>query len=413
MATRDEDQDEDQPQGGQQAAAGTESGLRPVVPGAIQEDDEEFDIVETDDEGKEIGRAAPAAREPAREESRLSEEEAGDQPVIREGGERDGQQQRREPRSARNARRREARDRTSQENSELRARLEALEGRVGSQVEPRLLELGENQIRTQAERLDNAIAESEAAQRSARAAIADAMQNSDTPALNDALDRRDAALIRTTQLKNEKTRVDAALAEVRRAPAGDADGGRQQADGRQQQDGGRQERQQPKPLPARVQRYVNDFAQSHDWYDPSGRNPDDVDSQTVLAIDRAVAQAGFDPGSQDYWDEMEDRMREKLPWHFKEGGRQQDGGRQERQPSNGRQTQQTPAQQQRRGPPTSGNSDRGNGGGNRKSVTISPARKEAMIQAGAINDRGQILDKPKYSRLLRSYDEFDRTNPVR
>ena len=57
-------------------------------------------------------------------------------------------------------------------------------------------------------------------------------------------------------------------------------------------DNGRQPQQrQQTQLPTRVQRFVDDFANRYEWYDASGRDVEDTDSQTVLAIDRAVAAA--------------------------------------------------------------------------------------------------------------------------
>ena len=398
----DDDRDDDQP----------ESGLRPVQAPLIQHDrapakpaDEEFDIVETDDQGKPIGAIAP------REEENLSEAQGGNQPVIRQQDDGQGGDRRpREPKSQRNARRRESRERTyaenqrlERENADLKARMDALEGSVKTQLEPRLLELGEGQIRQQAARVDAAIGDAATAARAARLKMATAMSSADNEMLTEALEERDKAIIRETQLRTEKGEIDKLLESAKRAPAADR---RADGDGRDRQP----VRREAAPLTTRVQQYVQDFGRDHDWYNPADVN--DVDSQTVLAIDRAVANAGFDPGTQDYWDEVQDRMKEKLPWHFREDGgeQRQDGQRRDGQPA--RERQQTPRDQQRRGPPTGGPSDRGNGGG-RKTVTISPQRKDAMIQAGAIDNQGRVLDKPKYQRLLKSYDEFDRTNAVR
>src|SRR5271154_1503446 len=154
-SAKDRDDDDD----------GAASGLSPVQTPPIRDDqqgsgqDEMFDVVETDDQGQPIGGAA---QQPAGEEGRLSEQDAGTQPLIRQG---EGQQgdgaQRREPKSQRNRRRAESRERrdtelqrVNQENSEMRQRLDALEGRMGTQVEPRLLELGEGRLRDQVARLD-------------------------------------------------------------------------------------------------------------------------------------------------------------------------------------------------------------------------------------------------------------------
>lgn len=402
MSTHDDDRDEDD---GQQ-----QSGLSPVRTPPIQSDrapaagEDEFDVVETDAQGKVIGGAAPE-----REEGNLSQDEGGDQPLIRQQDDGQGGERRpKEPKSQRNARRRESRERSFQENqrlerenAELRQRMDALEGTVGTQIAPRLLELGEGQIRQQAARLDAALQDAGTAARAARAKMATAMSTSDNEMLTEALDERDKAIIRQTQLQNEKTQVDKALEQVTTRQPTDR-GGDQRRDAPPQQ-----RQQQQAPLPTRAQHFASEFGRENDWFVPQDNT--DVDSQTVLAIDRAVAKEGFDPSTPDYWAEIDDRMREKMPWRFKDDGRQQqqDSGQRREAPAA---RQQTPAQQQRRGPPTAGASDRAAPSGGRKSVTISPDRKQAMIDSGAIGNDGRVLDAKKYQRQLKAYAQFDVEN---
>jgi hypothetical protein len=59
---------------------------------------------------------------------------------------------------------------------------------------------------------------------------------------------------------------------------------------------------------------------------------------------------------------------------------------------------------------TSGGSDRSNGSGGRTRVVLSPERKQAMVQVGAIDNSGSILNRDKYTRILKGYAEFDRIN---
>lgn len=390
----------------------SESGLAPVQTPLIhrgdapQEDD--FDVIETDDEGKPVG-GAPAAGT----ESRLSEGEAGQQPLIpAEAGEPGQQQPRREPKSARNARRRESRERVYNENAALRAELDALRNRFdgfSGAVEPRLVELGDAQIRERIGGLDRQISDADAAHRAASRDMANAMASSDNEGLTQALERRDDALVRKTQLRNEKTQIEKTLERARTDG-----GGGQNYDDRQQRQPQQPQRQTApaaSPLPTRAQHFASEFGRNFDWFKPENRT--DMDSQIVLAIDNAVAAEGFDPSTPDYWDEIEDRMRDRMPHRFdaapQNGGRQPAAQQRQAAP----QTQQpAPAQQQRRGPPTAGSSDRGTQSSKRE-VRISPARKDAMILAGAIDNGGRILDDGKYKRLLKSYSDYDRTNTVR
>lgn len=406
MSNPGNDDDIDNEEG--QGAAPSESGLRPVAPPPLQRDsdaDDEYEIVETDAAGKPIN--SPAS------EGRMSEAEGGQGPVIPAAGDGEQRGQQREPKSQRNARRRESRERTYQENERLRGEMDQMRQRLDAfqgTATARLTELGEAQIQQQMGRLDTNIAGAEAAYRAATSKIAAAMSSADNEALVSALEERDTALVKKTQLGNEKAQVQKMLETARAAPAS-SEGGERRAPAPQPGQG--QQRQAPAPLPNRVQQYVRAFQEEHDWFNPNPP-PDDIDSNVALAVDRAVAAAGFNPGTPDYWAEVDDRLRERLPHLYDDVGQQpnqqRQDGRQAQQPAP-RQAQ-SPQQQQRRGPPTGGVGDRAPAQQNRKSVTISPARKEAMISSGAIGSDGSILDKKKYSRQLASYAEFDRTNAV-
>ena len=108
-------------------------------------------------------------------------------------------------------------------------------------------------------------------------------------------------------------------------------------------------------------RHFVEFQRKVNWYDPTGR---DLDSKIVQAIDADVAQAGFDPTTPEYWEELEDRVRERLPGKFK-------------------------TQTSRRGPPMSGreasSAGRASGGGS-EALKIPAALKQNMIEAGIWGD---------------------------
>ena len=64
-----------------------------------------------------------------------------------------------------------------------------------------------------------------------------------------------------------------------------------------------------------AKRYGQNWAkQNEGWYDPSGNN---LDSRIVQAIDADLYNEGYDPESQDYWEELTDRVKDRLPHHFK------------------------------------------------------------------------------------------------
>lgn len=414
MAGNGDDKDDDK--------TGTDSGLTPAGPGPIQSTgDEGFEIIEVDNDGREISprAAAPAPARGGREDEdeedrRLSEEEGGEQPLIRQGAEGGDSQRPRETRSTRNARRREARQRDSQETAILRAEMDDMRRQLTefqSGTSTRLTELGERNIQNEIARLDGAVAEAETAYKAANSRIVAAMQSADHEAHMEALEARDTALVRKTQLGNEKRQVEKMLSDAKAGQQvrGGEDRG---TGGDQRQHGGdpQRQRQQPAAMPARVKALADAFTNEHDWYNPKA-GYDDLDSHTVLLLDRAVANDGFDPGTPAYWNELEDRMRERLPHRFQEGGANQQR-REERQDARGGQQQprQAPPRTERRGPPAGSPGDRGPAPSNRPQLKISPARKQAMIDSGSIGTDGRVLDSAKYKRQLSGFAEFDRTN---
>jgi hypothetical protein len=144
---------------------------------------------------------------------------------------------------------------------------------------------------------------------------------------------------------------------------------------KQQQSQQAQAPRQPQ-VDSEVAHYAKEFMEEHNWYDPSGK---DEDSAIVLAIDNKLAQEGFDPRSEEYWDELHDRVKRRLPEKFKPA----------RKPTGG------PAVGSgREHAPTS----------TRKEIYISPERKAALQEAGVWDD--PVLRQ----RYVKKYAEYDRAN---
>lgn len=59
-----------------------------------------------------------------------------------------------------------------------------------------------------------------------------------------------------------------------------------------------------------VQRLAADWMERNTWYDPNGRNED---SQIAQLIDKKLTEEGFDPSSEDYWDQLDERMKKRMP----------------------------------------------------------------------------------------------------
>lgn len=66
----------------------------------------------------------------------------------------------------------------------------------------------------------------------------------------------------------------------------------------------------------RVQRMANRWIESNPWYDPA--NGDDEDSQIAKIIDQKLMKEGYDPASEDYWDELDKRLSKRLPHRYNE-----------------------------------------------------------------------------------------------
>lgn len=145
---------------------------------------------------------------------------------------------------------------------------------------------------------------------------------------------------------------------------------------KQQQQGQLQQRQAPS-LDKAIEHFANEFMETNNWYDPQGR---DEDSAVVLAIDNKLAKEGYDPRTEEYWDELQSRIERRLPERFAKQ-------KQVRKPTGG------PAVGSgREHAPTS----------TRKEIYISPERKAAMIEAGVWDD--PVLRQ----RYAKRYAEYDR-----
>jgi hypothetical protein len=59
-----------------------------------------------------------------------------------------------------------------------------------------------------------------------------------------------------------------------------------------------------------VKRMASDWVERNPWYDPEGK---DLDSEIAQKIDKRLTEEGFDPRSEDYWEELDDRVAKYLP----------------------------------------------------------------------------------------------------
>lgn len=414
MSARGEPGDEDY------AGQDRQAGLTPAQTALLQPQgsDDEFEVLEVDDRDQPIG----GQQQPEPQDNRLTTEQGGEKPLIRpadDGTQPPGGGRRPEEYSTRSSRRRagkEARQNDERQRQELEAenrrlndRLTNLEGVVSTTVAPRLAELGEANIRQQLSDVDRQLADENSRYNEATRRISEAMTAADNDGLVKALEARDIALVRKTQLGNTKTTIEVEI--NKRGRGAQPSGGDRMPAPQQGQDFDNRRaapQQAPAPLPQRTQQHIQQFRNDYSWYDPAGR---DMDSKTVMLLDQDIANRGFDATTQDYWDELDRMMQERMPWRFQDerGGQAPEDG-QQRQP----QQRQAAPQPQRRGPPVPGPADRApQGGGGRQAVKINPQRKEAMILSGSIDSAGRVIDNIKYKKQLKQYMDFDRNNAPR
>jgi hypothetical protein len=123
----------------------------------------------------------------------------------------------------------------------------------------------------------------------------------------------------------------------------------------------------------------------HKWYDPQGKN---LDSEIAQRIDKTLTEEGFDPSSQDYWDELDERLKKYVPHRFTESRNQRDD-----------RSQRTPPRSIVTG---SGRENAPNTRSNE--YRINPERVAAMKESGAWND------PVRKAAMVKRYMEHDRLN---
>lgn len=338
---------------------------------------DEFDFVEVDEKGQPLKTTEQheERKQDGSDDDERDDGADGDEDEERAAlGANDGDGD--DPNADKKAERKRRRQRQKAARERDRNRIRELEGLLGD-VSQRLQRTEMRQGRQDLTLLDNQIGQTTEQLRQANAILTDAMSKQQPQRVTEALNLRDQLNLKLGRLNFVK---DEAVRSNQRADAG---GGQPDARGG---------RPAPQPMDPIVANHVADFQRKHRWYDPAGR---DADSRAVLALDREVAGEGYDPSHPDYWDELQERMREQLPHKFHSGA----NGR-TRQNGDGRQPQ-------RNAPPVGGGGSNGGGGDRvrgKTTVKISPERKQAMIEAGAWED------PKKRQRYLASFAKWDAEN---
>jgi hypothetical protein len=139
--------------------------------------------------------------------------------------------------------------------------------------------------------------------------------------------------------------------------------------------------QQPQQVDGRISKHASDWMSRNRWYK---HGSDETDSIVTKTVDDNLVKEGYDPRTKEYWEELDDRLAEKLPHRF--------GGSKKMKTS--------------QGAPNIGGSDKNSvasSGG--KGFFLSEARIKAMKEAGSWDDQ------EARKKMIARYKDFDKNNP--
>lgn len=146
------------------------------------------------------------------------------------------------------------------------------------------------------------------------------------------------------------------------------------------------------PDPAVVS-YAKQWLDANPWYDPQGR---DEDSRITKAIDGGLVRDGYDPKSQEYWEELTRRVAKRL------GTARADDDVDDEDDTGAKPQKKINSSDGRRKPPPQGDGRTHAPPSTRKEIYVTPERKQAMMDAGAWDD------PVKRNKMLKAYQAYDR-----
>ena len=316
---------------------------------------------EMPDDNKVVIVEDEAPQEEKAEEIKITETAPEESEEVEASGEPDERESIRERRRKEKQERKQRRDtaikRDKVELNFLRKRNEDLERRVAVQEQKsQTLEMGN---------LDQHLAVAQKELNLADQVIAKGVDNQSGEDVQKALAYRDQAQKKIAQLERQKQQANAQM----------------------------QQQQQPQTqVDDRVIARAQEFIDENPWYDVNGGNEE---SSIVNAIDANLAKEGFDPATEEYWEELTERAARRLPEKFEDFVEEV-----------GEQEEPTPVKKKRvaRGGPAVGSGKEHAPASTRKEVYISPERKQAMMDHGVWDD--PVL-RQKY---VKRYMEWDREN---
>ena len=137
---------------------------------------------------------------------------------------------------------------------------------------------------------------------------------------------------------------------------------------------------------SRVQQNAAAWMQKHGWYKPDLSN---TDSKIAHAIDVELTNEGWDPATTEYWDELDDRLRDRMPNRFEDDYNE------------------TPAPQQKRKAIVTGSGRETSSTEKAGVFKLDPDRVAAMKETGA------WFDPKRKAKMVQYYMEYDKLNGKR
>jgi hypothetical protein len=133
----------------------------------------------------------------------------------------------------------------------------------------------------------------------------------------------------------------------------------------------------------RLQRLAANWMERNDWYDPNGR---DTDSKIAKQIDEGLVAEGWNPTTQDYWEELDNRLQKYLPHKYNDN------------------TGVRSSTKRPRSVVTSSGRESVNGSTNRNTFVLQPEQVRAMKDAGFWDD------PTKRAKMIKRYAQEARNN---
>jgi hypothetical protein len=133
----------------------------------------------------------------------------------------------------------------------------------------------------------------------------------------------------------------------------------------------------------KLMRHANAWMESNSWYDPNG---DDEDSQIAKIIDNKLVREGWDPATEEYWEELDNRLQKRLPHRYN-------------------QSHDEPSRRSKPRSFVTGSGRESTGGrGSGNTFVLEPEQVRAMKEAGFWDD------PDKRARMIKRYAQEARTN---